>query len=216
MVRNFHARIHGKTTLQIQSYNAKTTTTCTIPMRAQDVRKIVTRPNCNQQFTASRTRRNYPRPKSRRKHPILCTIGRQYTPRRTKHPCKRTGTRDRGNNKKHETHVRLLSDESKCNSKILHIRHDLKRALRCVVSFSKKCQESCIWPFLPRLVTRQQTTHPPERSNSNALHNPQFPRSIRGGSRIRSNFFKCKRSKNNQTHTRRARPPATTYPHALR
>ena len=43
---------------------------------------------------------------------------------------------------KHEPHIRLLSDESKRNSKILPIRHDLKRAFRCIVSFSKKRQES--------------------------------------------------------------------------
>ena len=47
-------------------------------MRTQDVRKIGARPNRNQQFTAGRTRRNYPRPKSCRKHPILRTLGRQY------------------------------------------------------------------------------------------------------------------------------------------
>ena len=216
MVRNFDARIHRKTTLQIQSSNAKTTTTCTIPMRTQDVWKIGATPNRNLQFTASRTIRNYPRPKSRRKHPIICTLGRQYPPCRTKHPCKRTGTRDREKNRKHETHDRLLSDESKRNSKILPIRHDLKCALRCILSLSKKRQESCSWPFLPRLATRRQMTHPPERANPNALHNPQVRRSIHGGSRIRRNVFKRKRSENNQTHTRRARPPATTYPHALR
>ena len=99
MVRNFDARIHRKTTLQIQSCNAKTTTTCTIPMRTQDVRKIGARPNRNQQFTASRTRRNYACTESCRKHPILCTIGRQYPPRCTKHPCKQTVTLDRKNMK---------------------------------------------------------------------------------------------------------------------
>ena len=81
---------------------------------------------------------------------------------------------------------------------------------------AKKRQESCSWPFLPRLATRRQTTHPPERANPNALHDPQVCRSIRGGIRIRSNVFKRKRSENNQIHTQRARPPATTYPHALR
>ena len=80
--------------------------------------------------------------KSRRKHPILRTLVRQYPPRRTKHPCKRTGTHSRENNRKHETHVRLLSDESKRNSKILPIRHDIKRALLCVVSLRKIRQES--------------------------------------------------------------------------
>ena len=83
MVRNFDAGIHRKTTLQIQSSNAKTTTTCTIPMRTQDVWKIGARTNRNQQFTASRTRGNYPRRKSSRKHTILCTLGRQHPPRCT-------------------------------------------------------------------------------------------------------------------------------------
>ena len=57
--------------------------------------------------------------------------------------------------KKHEPHVRLLSNKSECKSKILPIRHDIKRALRCVVLFSKRRQESCSWPFLPRLGTRR-------------------------------------------------------------
>ena len=57
--------------------------------------------------------------------------------------------------KKHEPHVRLLSEKSECKSKILSIRHDLKCSLRCVLTFSKRRQESCSWPFLPRLGTRQ-------------------------------------------------------------
>ena len=58
----------------------------------------------------------------------------------------------------------------------------------------KKRQELCSWPFLPQLATRRQTTHPPERANPNALHNPQVRRSILSGSRIRSNVFKHRRS----------------------
>ena len=66
MVRNSDARIHWKTTLQIQSSNTKTATTCTVSMRAQDIWKIGARPNCNQQFTTRRKRRNHPHPKSSR------------------------------------------------------------------------------------------------------------------------------------------------------
>ena len=150
---------YRKTTLQIQSSNTETTTTCTIPMRTQDVWKIGARPNRNLQSTASRTRRNYPRQKSLRKHPILCTLGRQYPPRRTKHPCKRTGTCNRENNKKHESHVRLLSNKSKRNSKILPIRHDLKRALWCVVSFSKKTPR-VVQLAISSLAGNQTTNYP--------------------------------------------------------
>ena len=148
------------------------------PRRMENRRKTQSQPTIYHQ----QDKGNYPRPKSRRKHLILCTLGRQHPPCRTKHPCKRTGTRDRENNKKHEPHVRLLREKSECNSKILPILHDIKRALRCVISFSKKRQESCSWPFLPRLATRLQTTHPPERANPDTLHNPQVRRSIRSGS----------------------------------
>ena len=68
-------------------------------MCAQDVWKIGTRPNHNRQFTTSRTRGNYPRPKSCRKHLILCTLGRQHPPCRTEYPRKRTCTLSREKNK---------------------------------------------------------------------------------------------------------------------
>ena len=100
MVRNCDARIHWKKTLQIQTSNTKTATTCTVSMRAQDIWKIGARPNCNRQFTTCRTRSNYTRPKSGRKHLILCMLGRQHPPSRTDYTRKQTGTRDIENNKK--------------------------------------------------------------------------------------------------------------------
>ena len=44
MVRNFDARIHQKTTLQIQTYNTKTATTFTLSLRAQDLWKLAQDP----------------------------------------------------------------------------------------------------------------------------------------------------------------------------
>ena len=119
------------------------------------------------------------------------------------------------NNNKHEPHVRLFSEKSKCTSQILFIQHDFKRSLRCVLTFSKRRQESCRWTFLTRLGTRQWSTHPPKRSNTDTLHNPQVRRSIRSGSWVRRNVFKWKRSEKHQTHTWRTRPYTTPYPHAL-
>ena len=155
MVRNFDARIHQKTTLQIQTSNTKTATEFTVSLRAQDLRKIGTRPNRNRQFTNCRTRRDYPRPKISRLHLILCALGLQHPPRRTEYTRKRTGTRDGENNNKHEPHVRLFSNKSECTSQILSIQHYFKRSLRCVLTFSKRRQESCRWTFLTRLGTRR-------------------------------------------------------------
>ena len=98
MVRNFDARIHRKTTLQIQTSNTKTATTFTVSLRAQDLRQVSAILNCNQQFTTFRTRRDYPRPKISRQHLIIYALGRHHPPRCTEYTCKRTGTRDRENN----------------------------------------------------------------------------------------------------------------------
>ena len=131
MVRNFDARIHRKTTLQIQTSNTKTATTCTVSMRTQDIWEIGARTNRNRHFATSRTRRNYPRPKSSRKYLILCRIGIHHPPSRTEYICKRTGTCNRENNKNLNHMLDNLATNPNANVRfypsnmILNVRSDV-------------------------------------------------------------------------------------------